>query len=145
MIKLVKGNLFDSKCDALVNAVNCVGVMGAGIAYKFKEWYPDMYDEYYRICKLNNMKIGQMHVFRGNEKIIINFPTKTHWKYPSKPHFVSAGIKDLYKTIIREKITSIAIPALGCGKGGLNWPMIKSIIVEGLSDLDCYIELYEPQ
>jgi O-acetyl-ADP-ribose deacetylase (regulator of RNase III) len=144
MIKLVKGDLFDSKCEALVNAVNCVGVMGAGIAYKFKEWYPDMFEDYHRICKLNNMKIGHMHVFKNENKIIINFPTKTHWKYPSKLHFISKGIEGLHKTILYEKINSIAIPPLGCGNGGLKWSDVKPIIVEGLSDLDCHIEIYEP-
>ena len=149
MIHYVKGNLLESKAEALVNTVNTVGVMGKGIALQFKEAYPENYRIYQSACQQKTCRIGEMlvvedyNVFSGN-KIIINFPTKTHWKLPSEYSYIEQGLQSLKKEIINRGIKSIAIPPLGSHNGGLDWFLVKQMIERALSDLDCDILLYEP-
>ncbi|WP_426273664.1 type II toxin-antitoxin system antitoxin DNA ADP-ribosyl glycohydrolase DarG [Exiguobacterium sp. R-17] len=152
MIFFLKGNLFDklNEVDAIVNTVNTVGVMGKGIALEFKKRFPDNTKEYVTRCKEGSITIGNSFVFElGNEsltKFIVNFPTKKHWRNPSKIEYVDAGLEDLIKIIKQYEIKSIALPALGAGLGGLNWNEVKALIsnkLEFLEDVEIYV--YEPQ
>ena len=150
MISYVKGNLFDSNAQALVNTVNTVGVMGKGIALQFKEAYPENYRIYHKACKEGKFSVGQMLVtsindmYGGQDRLIINFPTKTDWRKPYEYVYIEEGLKALKKEIVERGIKSIAIPPLGSSNGGLNWVLVKEMIVSALSDLDCDIRIYEP-
>src|SRR5690349_4931832 len=123
MIEFVQGNLFDSRCDAWVNTVNCVGVMGKGIALEFKKQFPEMFESYQIACNAGIVKTGKMYVVSRlfHPRWIINFPTKQHWKNPSHIGWIETGLQDLVRIIEKEGIESIAIPALGCSNGGLEW------------------------
>ncbi len=138
MINLVKQNIFKQDVEAIVNTVNCVGVMGRGIALQFKKNYPENYKFYLKACKDKEVRIGKMLVFKTNTlhnpKYIINFPTKDHWKSKSKIQDIESGLKALIEIIKHNNIKSIAIPPLGCGLGGLDWrevlPKIQTAFME---------------
>ncbi len=149
MIQYVKGNLFESVADALVNTVNTVGVMGKGIALQFREAFPGNYRVYRKVCQNNELNIGQMLITEDiseayGKKIIINFPTKRHWRYPSEYSYISQGLLALRHEIEVRGIRSIAIPPLGSNNGGLDWQRVKTMIEDALSGLDCCVYLYEP-
>lgn len=149
MIRFVKGNLLEAKVEALVNTVNTVGVMGKGIALMFKEAFPENFARYEAACKAEEVKVGHMFVVERNElfgpKWIINFPTKKHWRHPTKLEWVTDGLRELRAFIVEKGITSIAIPPLGCGNGGLNWPIVKKEIESALADLeDVEVLVYAP-
>lgn len=122
-MKYIKGNLFDPETDALVNAVNTVGVMGKGIALQFKQTFPHNYKVYRAACKNGELTPGVLLAVNdlalGKNKLIVNFPTKKDWKHKSEYEYVESGLVELAKLIKAENIKSIAIPALGCGNGGL--------------------------
>ncbi len=149
MIHYIKGNLFESEAEALVNTVNTVGVMGKGIALQFKNMFPSNFKIYSNACKNKELKVGQLLVTEeatllAGEKIIINFPTKTNWRLPSEYKYIEDGLVKL-TTVIKEKnIKSIAIPPLGTGNGGLNWNKVKQILENHLSNVNCEIFIYEP-
>lgn len=139
-------DIFLTKVYALVNPVNTVGIMGKGLALQFKERYPDNYESYRESAVKGEIKIGEMFVTKHNSTYIINFPTKKHYKNPSKIEYIKEGLIDLVRVIEKHKIKSIAIPALGCGLGGLNWSLVEPLIVAHLieiEDLDVY--LYPPK
>ena len=144
------GNLLDEKTDALVNTVNCLGVMGKGIALQFKQAFPENYSQYKSACDKKEVKIGKMFVVHSNNifqpQYIINFPTKINWIHPSKVEYIETGLDDLIRVIEKNKIKSITIPPLGCGNGGLNWNEVKELMLEKLSLLNDKIEIliYEP-
>lgn len=148
-----QGNLLNANVEALVNTVNCVGVMGKGIALQFKNAFPENYKKYAYACKQGKVQIGKMFVYDissifSSQKYIINFPTKTHWRYSSELRFIETGLEDLAITIQKLKINSIAIPPLGCGNGGLNWRIVKPLIIDALSRpefSDLTVLLYEPK
>ena len=149
MIELIKGNLIEADAEALVNTVNTVGVMGKGIALQFKKAFPDNFKMYEQAAKNNKIQIGSVFVTETgkftNPKYIINFPTKKHWRYPSKFEWIKEGLEDLKKFIIHNKIKSIAIPPLGCGNGKLKWTDVKLLIVNSLSEInDLKVLLFEP-
>lgn len=148
MIRYEKGNLLDSDAQALVNTVNTVGVMGKGLALQFKEQFPENYRKYREACNQKNFRIGQMFVTTEQtvygEKIIINFPTKTTWREPSKYIYIEKGLLALREVLVSRKIKSVAIPPLGTRNGGLDWDEVKSMIVRALNDLECDIVIYEP-
>ena len=148
MIHYTKGDLLKSDAQALVNTVNTVGVMGKGIALQFKERYPVNYTLYRDACKAKKVRVGEMFITTerslSDEKIIINFPTKTTWRKPSEYSYIEEGLKSLKSEILSRKISSVAIPPLGSHNGGLDWLRVKKMIEETLSDLDCVIYLYEP-
>ena len=147
MIKIEKGDLFEADVDALVNTVNCVGVMGKGIALQFKMGFPENFNQYYQACLKKKVKIGEIYVTKRltGVKFIINFPTKTHWKEKSKLEYIKKGLKDLRRVIMDFGITSIAIPPLGCGLGGLQWPEVKRLIIGELKDLKSVsIHMFDP-
>lgn len=142
MIHITKGNIFDADVEALVNPVNCVGVMGKGLALQFKKRYPDNFDCYKAACDIGDIKIGQMLSTRPN-KVIINFPTKIHWRDKSKLEYIERGLDGLLKLIDQCGIKSIAIPPLGCGLGGLKWSEVKPLIIEYMEpSVETWI--YEP-
>ena len=149
MITFKQGNIFDSKAEALVNPVNCVGVSGKGLALEFKKRFPLNFDKYRDACKQpeEKLKIGRIFitVFYDSPKYIINFTTKNHWRETSFISYINEGLKDLKRFLTIGMIKSIAIPALGCGLGELPWHMVKESIIYHLSDLeDIDIEVYEP-
>jgi len=149
MIKYKTGNILDSEAEALINTVNTIGVMGKGIALQFKKAYPNNYKLYSKACKNDEVRIGKLFVSRDSnlssgEKIIINFPTKKHWKNPSEYTFIEEGLDDLLKIIDSYNIKSIAIPPLGAGNGGLEWEKVKKLIQEKLKNIEADFIVYEP-
>jgi O-acetyl-ADP-ribose deacetylase (regulator of RNase III) len=142
-----QGNLLTAQVDALVNPVNTVGVMGKGLALQFKNAFPENFTSYERACKAGEIVIGRMHIVRrlASPRFIINFPTKKNWRQPSKVEYVRDGLRDLVAQIRALGITSIAVPSLGCGNGGLDWSDVKPLIVDALADLpDVRVILFEP-
>lgn len=149
MIKYTTGNIFDSDVQALVNTVNCVGVMGRGIALQFKNRFPANFKAYEQACKNQEVMVGKMFVFINNEllspQFIINFPTKRHWRGKSRLEDIEAGLDDLIKVIQQYDIKSIAIPPLGAGLGGLDWQTVRQKIEAKLSHLsEVEILIFEP-
>ena len=149
MIQIKQGNLFEEKTQALVNAVNCFGVMGKGIALQFKKNYPDNFKAYKQVCDNNQLQPGQIFIYdqglSKNPRYIINFPTKKHWRNKSKLVDIEVGLKTLVLKIQQHQIKSIAIPPLGCGNGGLNWNIVKLLMIETLKSLpEVEIIIFEP-
>lgn len=150
MIELTSGNLLDSEAEALVNAVNTVGVMGKGIALQFRHRFPEMFRAYQEACKDGRVGPGKMDVFdRGNALIrarwIVNFPTKRHWRENSREADIVSGLLDLVRVVQSLGIQSIAIPPLGCGLGGLDWPIVRERIESAFSSLpDIKVFLFQP-
>lgn len=148
MIFYTSGNLFHANTDALVNTVNCVGVMGRGIALQFKKRFPSNFSAYASTCRNGEVKPGQMFTtgpHSAGPRWIINFPTKRHWRSGSRMDDINAGLVDLASTIHHYNIRSIAIPPLGCGLGGLNWPDVKAQIEAHLAPIDgVQVLVYEP-
>lgn len=149
MIVYKKGNLLEDPAEALVNAVNTVGVMGGGIARQFKEKFPEMFVEYERACNNNEVRLGKMHVVKVDtnegEKYIVNFPTLEHWSDSSKLADIEAGLEDLVRVVEKYDIQTIAIPPLGCGVGGLNWDDVRPLIETAFEDMShVTVHLYEP-
>jgi len=145
MIRYVRGNLFDSGAQTLVNPVNCRGVMGKGLAKAFKERWPEMFPQYQEACKIGEVRPGSPLLFKGNDRQILSVPTKDDWKQPSTLEMVEAGLNAIRERYRDWGITSIAMPALGCGLGGLEWSKVRPLIETHLSDLPIEIEVYEPQ
>jgi O-acetyl-ADP-ribose deacetylase (regulator of RNase III) len=148
-MRFVQGNLLDAEVEALVNTVNTVGVMGKGIALMFKEAFPANFRAYEDACERKEVKVGHMFVtenrtFEG-PRWIINFPTKKHWRQPSKLNWIVEGLQDLKRVIQEHGIRSIALPPLGAGNGGLNWPEVRPEVQRILGDLQgVEIVVYEP-
>jgi O-acetyl-ADP-ribose deacetylase (regulator of RNase III) len=149
MIKLLQGNLLDASTEAVVNTVNTVGVMGKGIALMFKEAFPENARAYEEACKRKEVRVGHMFVtenvtFEG-PRWIVNFPTKKHWRQPSKLEWVSEGLRDLRRVVREKGIRSIAVPPLGCGNGGLEWSEVRLEIERALGQLDgVEVLVFEP-
>jgi O-acetyl-ADP-ribose deacetylase (regulator of RNase III) len=149
MITFAQGNLLDANAEALVNAVNTVGVMGKGIALMFKGAFPKNFGAYVAACKRGEVQVGRMLVSERQQltgpKWIINFPTKKHWRNPSRIEWIEEGLADLKRVIVERNIRSIALPALGSGNGGLAWHDVRPRIETALGTLpDIDIIVYEP-
>ncbi len=149
MITLKQGDLLKAKAEALVNTVNCVGVMGKGVALQFKKAFPENCRAYEKACKAELIQPGKMFVFdAGNlmqTHFIINFPTKRHWKGKSRMEDVESGLAALVEEVGRLKIKSIAIPPLGCGNGGLDWNQVRPRIERAFAALpDVEVQIFEP-
>ncbi|MGD1866500.1 MAG: macro domain-containing protein [Phormidesmis sp.] len=149
MLNLKRGNLLEEKTEALVNTVNCVGVMGRGVALQFKRAFPENFKQYQKACKKEIVQPGQMFtVDMGlllNPRYIINFPTKRHWRQKSRLEDIQAGLLALVEDVRSRKIRSIAIPPLGCGNGGLSWHDVKPLIIRAFASLpDVEVVLFEP-
>lgn len=149
-IHLTHGDLLkQDDVDAIVNTVNCVGVMGKGIALQFKNKWPDNFTQYQAACKAGEVRPGKMMVFDAGAyaqpHFIINFPTKDHWRGNSKLSFIQDGLQDLIAQLRVLDIRSIAIPPLGCGNGGLAWGEVKPLIEAAFAELpDVDVHLFEP-
>ncbi len=128
MITFQRGNIFDSPAVALVNTVNCVGIMGKGIAHQFARAYPGMHAAYMKDCKQGLVQLGEVRAYREGKKTVINFPTKGHWRAKSRLEDIKKGLFDLRRHLLAERVTSVAIPPLGCGNGGLEWADVRAII-----------------
>ncbi len=148
MITFTQGNLLESRAEALVNTVNTVGVMGKGIALMFKERFDENFRRYAAACKAEEVQTGKMFVTPVHEldgpRWIVNFPTKQHWRAPSRMEWVVDGLQDLRRFLIKQQVKSIAIPPLGAGNGGLEWAEVREQIERALGDLDIDILVFEP-
>jgi O-acetyl-ADP-ribose deacetylase (regulator of RNase III) len=134
--------VFNVKTQTIVNTVNCVGVMGDGLALEFKLRFPEMYEDYVERCTRKEVRIGRPYLYRDYETPwILNFPTKKHWKYPSKLQWIKQGLEYFVATYERYGITSIAFPPVGCSKGKLDWCDVNIVMEEYLRDvsIDIYI------
>jgi appr-1-p processing enzyme family protein len=145
VIKYTQGNIFESNCQALINTVNCEGKMGKGLAYQFKKKFPEMEQDYVKVCEHGELYPGKLHIYQENKILIINFPTKNKWREKSKIEYIINGLKNLKEEIVKRDIKSVAIPPLGAGNGGLNWNEVKSEINRELLDMENVVfEVYEP-
>lgn len=149
LITYASGDLLQADAEALVNTVNCVGVMGKGIALHFKRHYPDNFQAYEKACKRGEVTIGTMFVTEtgclDRPRYIINFPTKKHWRSPSRLAYIDAGLIDLIRIVRDVNIRSIAIPALGVGNGGLDWAQVEHRLIGALKQVpDVRAAIYPP-
>jgi O-acetyl-ADP-ribose deacetylase (regulator of RNase III) len=150
MIEFLSGDILKDESEALVNTVNCVGVMGRGIALQFKDAYPENFKVYAAACKRGEVQPGRLLVFETGKlsppRYIINFPTKRHWRGKSRIEDIESGLVALVEEIRARRIQSIAIPPLGSGLGGLDWNSVKPRIERALKALpDVRVSVYEPQ
>lgn len=146
MIEIIEnGNLFNSQKQTIVNTINTVGVMGKGLALEFKHKYPDYFKGYKKHCDNHLVKTGRVYLHKKTTPWILSFPTKEHWCNPSKIEWIEQGLDYLVANYKTMGIESLAIPALGCTNGGLNWEEVKPLIVAKLETLPIEIELYAPR
>lgn len=144
-MKILIGDIFESPCKTLVNTVNCVGVMGKGIALSFKNKFPDMYKEYVQLCDAGEVKPGKPYYYSDlYGTSIINFPTKNHWRSASKLSYITDGLDWFRENYKKLGITSVAFPPLGCGNGGLPWAIVGPLMYAKLADLPINVEIYAP-
>jgi O-acetyl-ADP-ribose deacetylase (regulator of RNase III) len=143
MITETHGNLLRDDAQALVNTVNTVGVMGKGIALQFKRAFPAVFDIYAAACKAGEVRPGMVQAVPLPEgRWVLNFPTKRHWREPSRMDDIRTGLDDLVRVVAELKIASIAVPPLGCGNGGLPWPEVRALIFDKLAGVDADVRLY---
>ena len=142
MIRYVKGNIFNSQMETIVNPVNCVGVMGKGLALEYKKRYPALFLSYKSTCARKLIIPGRVYVSRQQDKKVLLFPTKDHWTDPSKYEYIDSGLSYFAKNYKDLNIQSCAFPRIGCGLGGLDWEKVKALLEKHLGDLDIEIEVY---
>ena len=145
MIEYQTGSIFDSPAEAIVNPVNCVGAMGKGLALQFRKRYRKNYGSYKLACLEGRIQLGRVSLFRDLDKWIINFPTKYHWREHSELRNLETGLVDLKLKIRIAGITSVAIPALGCGLGELDYKDVQPLLETSLKDEDQLFYLYSPK
>jgi len=141
-LTILNGNIFTTKCQTIVNTVNCVGVMGAGIALECRFRWPDMYQAYVELCKKEQLKIGLLWLYKCPERWILNFPTKHHWKEPSREEYLHIGLQKFMSTYKEKKIESIAFPLLGAQHGGLDIVRSQQIMESYLLKCTIPVEIY---
>ena len=144
VVRIMEGDLLKSGAQTLVNTVNTVGVMGKGVALAFKRRYPDMFRDYVRRCDGGQVKLGRPYVYAAADHLIVNFPTKAHWRAVSRLDDIVAGLNFLEAHYRQWGITSIAVPPLGCGNGQLEWSVVGPTLHRHLSRLSIPVELYAP-
>lgn len=149
MITYRVGNILESQSEALVNTVNTVGIMGKGVALAFRKTFPEAMEEYLKAVREGKIRVGEVQVVKTQyitPRYIINFPTKTHWRYPSKIEYIETGLSDLVLKVKYYQIRSIALPPLGCGNGKLEWKVVKPLMVKYLNQIagDVEVIIYEP-
>ena len=142
MIIEKKGNIFTTKAQTIVNTVNCVGVMGAGIAYEFRLRYPEMFEKYQVFCNEGKIQIGLLWLYKDRQISVLNFPTKHDWKYPSKKEYLKEGLQKFIDTYKQRGITSIAFPILGADRGGIDKDVSLNIMKSYLQKCDIDIEIW---
>jgi len=144
-INVLIGNLFESKAQTLVNTVNCVGIMGKGVAHEFKKRYPEMFKDYKSLCNRGAVQLGQPYIFKTlYDKAIVNFPTKKHWRAMSRLDDIKKGLDIFIEKYKQWGIKSVAFPPLGCGNGGLEWEVVGPVIYQKLLAVDIPVEMYAP-
>ena len=144
MLKVLIGDLFASPAQTLVNPVNCVGVMGKGLALEFKKRFPGMFDDYVARCARKQVRLGEPYLYRDQAgTMVVNFPTKGHWRSPSRLTDIERGLDYFVGHYERWGVRSIAFPPLGCGNGGLEWFDVGSVMYAKLRDLPITVEVYE--
>lgn len=147
MLTYVQSSLFESPAQTLVNTVNVVGVMGKGVALTFREIFPEMFKEYQRLCESGALQVGNLHLYRSAHKYVLNFPTKKHWRQPSKPEYIEAGLRTFVANYQRWGISSISFPPLGCGNGALDYETQVRPLMErylGKLSIPVFVHLYNP-
>jgi O-acetyl-ADP-ribose deacetylase (regulator of RNase III) len=145
MFKARIGDIFASRAHTLVNAVNCVGVMGKGVAFEFKKRFPEMFADYAARCERGEVKLGRPYLYQDPSGAgIVNFPTKSHWRAASRLSDIERGLGYFAAHVKDWGITSVAFPALGCGNGGLEWAKVGPLLHAKLHDLNIDVEVYAP-
>ena len=144
MIQFLKGDIFESSAQTLVNPVNCRGIMGKGLALLFRNRFLGLHESYVIDVLDKRLSIGNPTIWKGPQKWVINFPTKNDWRKPSSYDFIEAGLKGLRARLDEWGVLSLALPALGCGLGSLEWDKVRLLILVHLGDLAMNIEVYEP-
>ncbi len=142
MIEYIEGDIFESPAQVIVNTVNTVGVMGKGLALSFKKRYPDMFERYKSVCEKGLLTTGKLMLFYEADYWILLFPTKEHWRNPSKLAYIESGLQKFVQTYAQKGITSIAFPRLGCGNGELKWEEVRPIMEKYLKDLPITVYIY---
>ena len=142
-LKVLKGNIFTTDCQTIVNTVNCVGVMGAGIALEFKLRYPDMDQKYTSLCQQGLLDTGKLWIYKTTSRWVLNFPTKKHWKDPSRESYLHAGLQKFLETYKEKEIHSIAFPLLGSQHGGIDPEKSLEIMTFYLSQCSIPVEIYQ--
>ena len=142
MIEYIEGDIFESPAQVIVNTVNTVGVMGKGIALSFKKRYPAMFERYKTVCEKGLLKTGKLMLFYEADYWVLLFPTKEHWRNPSKLEYIEAGLQKFVQTYAEKGITSIAFPRLGCGNGELDWSAVKPLMEKYLKKLPINVYIY---
>lgn len=143
MITYVNGNLFEAPARVLVNTVNTVGVMGKGIALDFKRIYPEMFSRYQHFCESRQLTIGKLYLFKTDQKWVLNFPTKKHWRAPSRLEYIEAGLEKFVCQYADIGIMSIAFPALGCGNGELDYDtQVRPLMEDYLNGIPISVFIY---
>jgi O-acetyl-ADP-ribose deacetylase (regulator of RNase III) len=145
MLSYSRQSILASNAQTVVNTVNTVGVMGKGLAAEFKARYPDMYKRYRALCRQGKLKIGMLWLWKGHTQWVLNFPTKVHWRNPSKLEYLESGLQKFVAEYDSRGIREISFPRLGCGNGGLQWELVKPLMEKYLRDLPIpiYIHDYE--
>lgn len=141
-LNVISGNIFTTAHQTIVNTVNCVGVMGAGLALECRLRYPLMFDRYSQLCVEGMIDIGKLWIFKATDRWILNFPTKKHWKYPTKEEYLHVGLRKFMETYQEKGITSIAFPLLGAQNGGLSGSQSLAIMESYLRDCTIPVEIY---
>lgn len=144
MLHFVRGDMFDFHADIHVNTVNCVGVMGAGVALAMKSRYPEMFRAYKKACENGQVKPGELHIWRTLTEWIINFPTKRHWREDSRYEDIESGLVALRRYLVGIGHVRVTLPALGCGHGGLDWSRVSKLICNYLENIEAEIYVFEP-
>ena len=142
-IQIIRGNIFTTNCQVIVNTINCVGVMGAGIALECRLRYPEMHAKYIDFCEEKKISVGMLWLYKSENKWILNFPTKNHWRYPSKKEYLHLGLKKFSDTYKLKEIKSIAFPMLGADRGGIDPTESQEIMTSYLNHLEIDIEIYQ--
>jgi len=143
-VRIVQGDLLRSSMHGLVNTVNTVGIMGKGIALSFKKSYPEMFADYAQKCKAGQVHLGEPYPYGVTGHIVVNFPTKAHWRSVSKLSDIVDGLEYLKSNYKAWGLRSIAVPPLGCGNGQLEWSVVAPVLIRHLGELDIPVELYAP-
>lgn len=131
--------------QTITNTINCVGVMGKGLALEFKKRFPEMFEDYRRRCNAGEVRMGTPYIYKASTPFILNFPTKDHWRNMSYYLGIEQGLDYVAENFEKLGITSLAVPALGCSNGGLDWNRVRPMIELKLGGLPIQIEVYPPK
>jgi O-acetyl-ADP-ribose deacetylase (regulator of RNase III)/uncharacterized protein YwgA len=145
MFKALIGDLFETKAQTRVNTVNCIGVMGKGVALEFRKRFPAMFEDYVARCERGDVRLGEPYLYRDASGVrIVNFPTKNHWRSPSRLADIAQGLDYFLAHAAEWEVRSVAFPPLGCGNGGLEWSEVGPLLYAKMRDADFDAEVYAP-